>query len=135
MALMIWNSDYSVGVESLDSDHIVIASLINHIDDAKQFGSDEAAVGRILAVLIDQARAHFRREEKLLEKHGYPELEEHRKVHRLVEEQLTELQREYQRSQSSEISQEIMELLSYWLDDHILKVDMRYKAYLQKRVP
>jgi hemerythrin len=88
MALIIWSGDYSVGVDVLDADHIIVASLINHIDDAKQSGSDESAVGRVLKVLVDHAYGHFAREEALLEEHGYPHLERHRQEHRLLEDQL-----------------------------------------------
>lgn len=130
MALIIWSSDYSVGVDSLDADHIVVASLINQIDDAKQSGSDEGAVGRVLKVLLDHAYAHFAREEALLAEHGYPHLAQHRKEHRLLEDQLHELYDEYARTPTPDISREIMELLNYWLIEHILKVDMHYKAFL-----
>jgi len=130
MALIIWSSDYSVGVDALDADHIVVASLINQIDDAKQSGSDEGAVGRVLKVLLDHAYAHFAREEALLAEHGYPHLAQHRKEHRLLEDQLHELYDEYTRTPTPDISREIMELLNYWLIEHILKVDMHYKAFL-----
>ena len=63
MALIVWKDAMSVGNDALDDDHIVVASLINHIDDAKQSGTDEHAVGRILRVLVDHAFAHFAREE------------------------------------------------------------------------
>jgi hemerythrin len=33
MALVLWDERYSVGVEALDCDHIIIASLINHVDE------------------------------------------------------------------------------------------------------
>lgn len=60
--------------------------------------------------------------EKLL-RHGYPDLEAHRHEHRLLEEQLAELHAAYQATPDPEISREIMELLNYWLVEHILKVD------------
>jgi hemerythrin len=43
VALIVWTNAMSVGVDILDADHIIIASLINHIDDAKQSGTDESA--------------------------------------------------------------------------------------------
>ena len=132
MALILWSNDYSVGIEMLDADHIVVASLINLIDDAKQSGSDEAAVGRVLKVLVDHAYAHFRREEAFLEEHGYPHLEQHRQEHRLLADQLRELHQDYERTPDPAISREIMELLNYWLVEHILKVDMHYKAFLER---
>lgn len=61
MALIIWSGRYSVGVDVLDADHIIVASLINHIDDAMQSGSDESAVGRVLKVLAGNPETSWRR--------------------------------------------------------------------------
>ncbi len=131
MTLILWRNEYSVGIGTLDADHIVIASLINHIDDAKQAGTDETAIAAILSALIEHARRHFAREERLMEKSGYPALERHREEHRLLEDQLREMHEEYQRTPDPELSQEIMELLNFWLVEHILKVDMHYRPYLK----
>lgn len=131
VALIIWKDAMSVGVDVLDADHIIVASLINHIDDAKQSGTDERAIGRILRVLIDHAFRHFAREERLLEAHAYPLLEEHKREHRLVEEQLQELHDAYERTPDPALSREIMEVLYFWLVQHIMKVDMHYKLFLE----
>lgn len=130
MALIVWSDALSVGVDALDADHIIVASLINHIDDAKQSASDERAVGRILRVLVEHAFAHFAREEALLETHRYPLLERHRREHGLIEEQLQELCEAYERTADPELSREIMHILHFWLVEHIMKVDMHYKAFL-----
>ncbi|MCU0838804.1 MAG: bacteriohemerythrin [Rhodospirillales bacterium] len=134
MALIIWDGRYSVGIESLDWDHIVIASLINHLDEVKQHHGDEQTVAAIVRALIRMAYEHFAREELLFVRYDYPELHDHRQEHRLLEEQLEELYAAYQRTPDPEISREIMELLNYWLVGHILKVDKRYAAFLAARV-
>jgi hemerythrin-like metal-binding protein len=131
VALIVWKDAMSVGVDVLDADHIIVASLINHIDDAKQSGTDEHAVGRILRVLVDHAFAHFAREEAVLEARGYPLLAEHKREHRLVEEQLQELCEAYARTADPELSREIMQILYFWLVQHIMKVDMHYKSFLE----
>ncbi|MFO1128742.1 MAG: bacteriohemerythrin [Rhodospirillales bacterium] len=130
MALIIWNAAYSVGVDSLDADHVIITSLINHIDEAKLSGADEAAVAMILRTLIQYSLLHFRREEALMRKSGYPDLTAHMEQHHIVQEQLQELYDEYTRTPDPEISKEIMELLNFWIVDHILKIDMKYKPFL-----
>jgi hemerythrin-like metal-binding protein len=132
VSLIIWRGDFSVGHPRLDADHIVIASLINHIDDAKQVGSDEQAVGTLLKVLLDNAYAHFEREEQLLERCNYPELARHREEHRLVEDQLDELYEAYTRTPDPALSREIMEVLHFWLVEHIMKTDMHYRRYVME---
>ncbi|MDG4603768.1 MAG: bacteriohemerythrin [Defluviicoccus sp.] len=128
MALFIWKSSFSVGVDRFDTDHIIITSLINHIDDAKLSGSDEAAVGMILNALISYSIGHFRREEQLLTEKKDPNLPAHREQHHMVEQQLADLYADYQRCPDADTSREIMELLNFWITEHILRVDMRYKA-------
>jgi hemerythrin len=132
MTLILWINDYSVGVEPLDADHIMIISLMNQIDELKQTGSEEAAVGTVLKVLLDVAHTHFRREEGFLKKYQYPQFEGHRHEHRVLEEQLEELHEAYARTPDPDISQEILELLNFWLIEHILKVDMHYKGFLRQ---
>lgn len=135
MALIIWKRAYSVGVESLDADHVILTSLINHIDDAKLSGSDEHAIGMILHTLITYALRHFRREEALMRQSGYRDLAAHIEQHQLISDQLTEMYGEYSRTPDPAISREIMQLLNFWIVDHILKVDMRYKPYLASGQP
>lgn len=133
MALIMWDSDFSVGVDRLDADHIVLISLINHIHEVGQSASDETAMARILEVLIEQARTHFRREEELLEKWDYPDLDAHIKHHQILMEQLKELHQECLRYHGAETIEEIIKLLGLWLEEHILKVDKRYRPFLERK--
>ncbi len=130
MALILWSGDYKVDVESLDADHIMIFSLINHIDDSHQSGNDENAIGRILKVLIDRAFAHFQREEMMMRRKNYPDVDAHAAEHQKIIEELRSLYEIYLETPSAAVSREIVELLSSWLEDHILVTDMRYRPYL-----
>lgn len=127
MALFIWKSSFSVGVDRLDTDHIIITSLINHIDDAKLSGSDENAVGMILNALMSYSIGHFRREERLLAEKNDADLPAHIEQHHMVEQQLADLYADYQRCPDPDTSTEIMQLLNFWITEHILRVDMKYK--------
>lgn len=130
MALILWKTEYSVGDETLDADHIVIISLINQLDETKLSGRDEAAIGPILRTLIGYAVGHFRREEALMGRGRYPGMAKHLDEHHLLEQQLQELHDEYEATGDPAVSTEIMELLNFWILDHILKCDMGYKGRL-----
>ena len=132
MAILIWSSKYSVGVDDLDRDHLVLISLLNQIDEAKRFRTDEAVVGQIMGTFVKNARAHFRREERLLEKSRYPDLSGHRKKHRSLEKQLDNLLAQHERALDPAVSEEVTKLLCLWLDDHLLKTDMGYKGFLEQ---
>lgn len=130
MALIVWNTDYSVGVDALDADHIIIISLINQVDDAKLSSSNETAIGPVLRTLISYSVGHFRREEDMMRRNRYAGLARHVDEHHLLEQHLQEMYDEYAATGDPEVSKEIMELLNFWIVDHILKVDMQYKVTL-----
>jgi len=131
MALIVWKEDYSVGTNTLDADHIMIFSLINHIHEAHESGADETAIGHLLQVLMDRAVAHFQREEMLMKRSAYPDLDRHAAEHRNILEELTSMHASYRVKPDAELSREIIDLLCFWLETHILEVDMRYGPYLQ----
>jgi len=130
MTLIVWTHEYNVGIDSIDADHIIIFSLINHIDEAHQSGTDERAIGRILRVLIDRATAHFQREEMLMRKNGYPDADAHAEQHERIMAELGALFASYEAAPSARISGEIVEMLAAWLEEHVLESDMRYRPYL-----
>ncbi len=132
MALVLWTKRYSVGVDKLDSDHLIMASLLNHIDEARRFHTDEEVVNRVIKVLIDHAHKHFRREERLLEKYGYPDLDNHKKLHASIRDKLRRLHKVHSLSLAPADREAITRLLCVWLDDHLLMADMRYKTFLKK---
>jgi len=133
VALIVWSTDYQVDVDALDADHIMIFSLINHIDEAHQSGGDENAIGRILKVLIDRAFAHFQREEMIMRRKGYPDYEAHAAEHQKIIEELQTLYEAYLETPSAAVSREIIELLASWLEEHILQTDMQYRPYLSEK--
>jgi hemerythrin len=130
LALILWKTEYSVGNDALDSDHIVIISLINQLDETKLSGRDGAAIGPILRTLIGYATGHFRREEELMRRGHYTGMAAHLDEHHLLEQQLRELHDEYAATADPAVSTEIMELLNFWILNHILKCDMGYKGRL-----
>jgi len=130
MSLIIWTKDFSVGDPALDSDHKILISLINHIHDAKKSGEDESAVASLLETLMDYAQQHFRREEGLMKKNNYPGLDRHKEEHKMLTDQLSDLLTDYHKTHSYETSDEIIEILRFWLVEHILEVDMDYKPFM-----
>jgi len=135
MSLIIWTKNFSVGNPALDSDHKILMSLINHIHDAKKAGEDETAVASLLETLMDYAQQHFSREEGLMKKNNYPDLDRHREEHKMLTDQLSDLLADYHKTGSHETSDEIIEILRFWLVEHILEVDMDYKPFMSGERP
>ncbi len=128
MALIMWSDDYSVGIDCLDTDHISLVGIINQIDEANRYKADKAVISGLLKALIDHTRSHFQREEALLQSRGYSGLEEHKALHRDMADKLVRLREDYERGADAALSDDALEFLCTWFDEHVLEIDRRYKA-------
>ncbi len=98
MPLIEWTPDFTVGVESLDTDHKVLISLINQLDDAITAGNPRATVQRVLDALYDYTVYHFSREEALMRACGYPDYDAHVRIHATLRTQVADIRERYGRN-------------------------------------
>ena len=124
-----WIDTLSVGVGELDDDHKNLIRIINRVLACeREGGSVKWALGELSAY----AKDHFRREEQMMEKAGYPKLESHREAHQSFTEWLSSLSMLYGSDPGAEyyLAETMREYLQNWLTDHIMKVDSDYKGQL-----
>lgn len=131
MSLVSWQDSYCIGVSSIDDDHKILISLVNQLHDAREEGQTRHVVGSILNVLVEYCSIHFRREEQLMERSCYPELEAHKELHRRLCERVDGLQRQYESGHGA-AAEELSGFLKEWLLGHILGVDVRIAPWVGK---
>jgi len=66
MALMSWNKSYSVGVQTIDSQHNVLFDIINELHGAMMKGQAHSLTGSLLRKLLDYTNTHFSAEEAMI---------------------------------------------------------------------
>lgn len=129
MPIMQWNVNYSVNIKEIDEQHKRLIDLINDLHDAMKIGQGKDAMGNVLNELADYTLYHFGTEEKLFERYKYLELPEHKKQHDDLTKQVLDLKAKLDKGQSL-VTVEIMGFLKDWLNNHILKSDKKYGAFL-----
>ncbi len=88
MSLIEWNDLYSVNIEEMDQQHKQLLNIVNEFDKAVEAKKEEETTKKILKNLLDSAGMHFKKEEELMDQHGYPEIAEHKKQHNNLLEEL-----------------------------------------------
>ena len=129
MGLITCNKLLSVGVQQFDDEHCQLVTITNQLHDAIKSGTGVQAVQLTLQQLAGFAAAHFRSEEELLERHAYPELEQHRQAHQAILDRLGQLQSSSDHVQGSAI----MQFLLDWLVIHTKEVDKKYGPFLNSQ--
>lgn len=130
MALINWQDSYSVGIPLIDHDHKLLVSITNRLHDAICAEQGRDVIARVLHILSEYTKTHFVREEKLMEKGNYPDLEAHKEEHIRLAEQVQEIVSHY-RAGDAHVDQEALDFLKNWLTNHILGSDMHYLPYVQ----
>jgi len=130
--LMPWTDKLSLGIDKIDDQHKELVGFVNQLHRAmkRQVGAREAEA--VLAKLAEYTVYHFGFEEKLFDKYGYPQTEDHKKAHRGLIAAVTDFQQELQAGKAG-LSMELMDFLNQWLREHIMKTDRAYIAHLRGR--
>lgn len=127
--LIIWNEEFSVGIDAIDREHKRMLVLINDIDEVIQDGGTYERFAPVLTDLIDYTNRHFAHEEKLLEKNHCPNLEKHRKSHVRLREELSHWQEKVAGAKPKDMHEHML-FLRIWFPGHILNVDKKDADYL-----
>jgi len=124
-----WGAALSVGVASIDREHCELLDIINLIaaEIAERPGSCPESLVNQLAT---STRAHFRSEEMLLERHGYPDLAIHHAEHEQLMQRITLF---VELCGRREATPRVVELLGEWFVEHVFNHDMPYRSFLAER--
>lgn len=128
MAFLSWHPRFVLGHEDIDAQHRKLFELVNHFDDVIELEMPEE-LGRIVDDLVAFTLVHFRCEEELMKRIGFPRSSDHGQMHEVLIRQLREL-RAAMKVGGHAGAKSIVRFLADWLTNHIVREDMEYKPYL-----
>jgi hemerythrin-like metal-binding protein len=123
---------FRVGVEDLDQEHRRLFALVNELSETIGRTGKIEGHQKQKKELLDFARLHFKSEESLMEKHGYPRLETQRKDHHDLLERLERFAGAEER-RTRPRAQTAVDYLKDWLIRHTLIEDLRYREFFEER--
>jgi len=135
--LIVWNESLSVGIPEIDEDHQRFISLINDLNQAIVSRQTKAEIGRLLKLLVVDARSHFDFEERLFEEYRYPDARRHSESHAQIMNRILAETVEFSNAEWSPAWIEKGLLIKNLLLAHLLEDDMDYRDCLspQARAP
>ncbi|MGA3343697.1 MAG: bacteriohemerythrin [Terracidiphilus sp.] len=129
MALITWNSKYSVGVQVLDDQHKALLKVLNEFHAASMTGKAKEVAGPSMRQIVALAREHFSTEQRMMESAGYPGLAEHRATHEKLAIKLTEFVSRHEKGDTTMYSQ-LLYFMRDWLSKHMQTEDQQYVPWL-----
>ncbi len=130
--LIAWSDAFSVGITEIDNQHKRLIKIFNDLHEALQTHKSDVVTNHLIASLFEYTATHFGYEEKLLEEHGYPGFDAHKRKHIKLVTTLSELRGRYEQGDQAVIG-ELLTFLKEWLIGHIQGTDKEYTAFLNAR--
>jgi len=134
MSFFEWSDEYLVHIPEIDADHRNLFALANRIHQHIEKGAGHDAILHAIGHLVSYVHGHFDREERLMERVAYPDLAAHKKTHRMLEQIVQSMHRIFQHEPSAVDPDKLLEFLRDWLRNHIMKSDMQYEPWVNKRL-
>lgn len=129
-----WRDKLSVGDPTLDADHKALIKMINDFEEQAENGFDRRLLSDTFKGLLDYAKAHFAREERLQARINYPYYDRHCQEHRRLLHDVEALARNYMTDTSiamdNGVKTSVLQFLRDWLINHIIEQDLKMRPFL-----
>ncbi|MET0066501.1 MAG: bacteriohemerythrin [Candidatus Thiodiazotropha sp.] len=127
-----WKPEYSVGIQSIDEQHIKLLNLINNVRAAVLCDTGPDFERGALEDLVAYTQGHLKYEEELMREHEYFDFEAHKGQHDRMVSQVDLYVKRYD-EQGGEILPEVADYLQRWLMQHIQGTDRKLCDFLRTR--
>lgn len=127
---MLWNDKFCINVADVDSQHEELFKKANLFIFSVKHGNGEKQIGNMLKDLVEYTRIHFKDEEALMEKFNYPELGQHKQLHKELIEDIVKVLKKIRSGQKYHPI-ELIRFLEDWLTHHIMEEDMKIGKFLK----
>lgn len=132
MAIMRWGDEWRTGDGMVDDQHRGLFEIVNDLHDAVASGEGQDAVVATVTALVSYVIKHFRAEEALMKKNGYPEFLAHCTLHEDLTREVRELLTKIRAGEEVPV-EALSQFLSKWLTEHIDRHDKRMVAWIRAR--
>jgi hemerythrin-like metal-binding protein len=127
-----WDASLSVKGLEMDNQHKKLVDYINSIHAKVMRGANAGSILPLLKELAEYAVYHFRCEEELVAKYGFPDLEKHRPLHEALLRDVKKHLGDLSSGRNVDLG-ELMSFLKNWLLVHIKNSDMKYGVWLNEK--
>lgn len=128
-----WKDSYSCNIRQIDEQHKKLFELANKIynivllDD--KYDHFDEIVGTI-RTLKEYTVFHFSYEEEVMRKYEYGDVDNHKIEHEAFIKKISSINEEKIDEKQKSFLMDLLEFVVNWIENHILKSDLKYKDYL-----
>jgi hemerythrin len=124
-----WSADLSVNNEIIDKQHKHIFTILDQLNMQLPEDAKNCQFARLLTELTDYGLTHLKEEEKIMAEKQYPGLDEHKKIHKAYLLKVAMFNIKFHETSQKEV----VDFLKNWWYNHISKMDMQYRDFIESK--
>ena len=128
--LMEWTPDLNTGISLIDDQHKMLCSYINTLHRAMLQDTLEENGKEIVNNLKSYTASHFSTEEHYFSRSGYPDVDQHKQLHKKFVDKVSDAANKISTSQT-QVGADLLEFLKSWLLNHIRVTDHQYLPFVK----
>lgn len=130
--MVLWNEQFATGLETIDQQHRTLINNINHLESLLTDANLTPVQCEFLIGMIEflelYARTHFNFEERCMRQYRCPVHEKNKQAHEQFLLFFVEFKARYKtEGMTPDVLRRLHQLLSSWIQEHILQVDIQLK--------
>ena len=129
---IIWKSEYNISNFKIDKEHQKLFTIAREAMNVSKLKDDEEVktkLKEIITKLFDYVRTHFSNEQKYMEEIDYPELENHKILHKNMLNMLTNLISELNKLELEDIEKLLFNFIEEYFIRHIVLEDKKIQLW------
>lgn len=129
---IIWKSEYNINNFKIDREHQQLFSIAREALSISKLKKDEEQIEKLkktITKLFDYVGTHFSNEQKHMESISYPELEEHKLLHKNMINMLTNLVSKLNSMELEQIQQALFNFIEEYFIRHIILEDKKIELW------
>jgi len=122
---------YLTGINEIDSQHNVLVGMLNELHSIILNKGSEDQVNEIIKKFVDYTVYHFNEEEQLMKMNKYPDLENHKKIHQNIVNNVSKVLTDYKGNKFLRFK--FFTIAMDVLMNHIEIVDKKFADYMRNK--
>jgi hemerythrin-like metal-binding protein len=123
---IVWNPQLAIGDPTIDGQHRSLVELIGRIEEGAN-GKDALTI----RAAVEYAATHFKAEEDLMGRTGFPGLKAHAALHARLNHDLMTYAKKVAKGETDTYA--FRAFMFSWVRDHIMVEDQKIGAFLKRR--
>ncbi|MBM0636653.1 bacteriohemerythrin [Campylobacter sp. VicNov18] len=122
-----WDNSCSVHNAKIDNQHKKLFELAAKVEIASDRSVSKNEIKKLLTEFFNYMKNHFHDEEKYMQLINYPNLEEHRQIHKEIIQTMINLIKDVK--STNDLKEKLYIIVKKWLLEHILYEDMKVEKW------